>query len=221
MKKTLSFMSKLIIFSVTVYGLFLTLSDTLFVLEALSYFTTLVNLMTALLYVFFILDLVLNQGQNRLLRYFKQSLIVYLTLTLLVYSFVLIPYIIDNDVNYQIWSLKDLIIHYLVPFIVILDYVLFEKKGELKSFYVGMNLFHLVLYVSYVSLYISLGGRFHLNGTETIYPYFFLDIPTIGITVFSFTSIIILMSVVFIGWLVYTIDFILGVPLNLQTFKRK
>jgi hypothetical protein len=114
MKKTLSFIFKLIIFSVTVYGLYLTLSDTPFVIEAFSYFTTLVNVMTALLYVFFILDLVLNQGQNRLLRYFKQSLIVYLTLTLLVYSFVLIPYIIDNDVNYQIWSLKDLIIHYLV-----------------------------------------------------------------------------------------------------------
>ena len=149
LKKTLSFIFKLFTFSLTVYGLYLTLKDTPLIGEVLSYFTTLVNVLTGLMYVFFILDLVLNQGQNRLLRYFKQSLIVYLMLTLLVYSFVLIPYILANDVHYEIWSIKDLIIHYAVPLMVILDYVFFDKKGELKSFYLGMNLFHLGFYVLY------------------------------------------------------------------------
>ncbi len=221
LKKTLSFIFKLFTFSLTVYGLYLTLKDTPLIGEVLSYFTTLVNVLTGLMYVFFILDLVLNQGQNRLLRYFKQSLIVYLMLTLLVYSFVLIPYILANDVHYEIWSIKDLIIHYAVPLMVILDYVFFEKKGELKSFYLGMNLFHLGFYVLYLSFYIALGGRFHLNHVETIYPYFFLDVATIGITNFSLIAITIFLSVIFLGWLVYTIDFILGVPLSLPLDKRK
>jgi hypothetical protein len=221
LKKTLSFIFKLFTFSLTVYGLYLTLKDTPLIGEVLSYFTTLVNVLTGLMYVFFILDLVLNQGQNRLLRYFKQSLIVYLMLTLLVYSFVLIPYILANDVHYEIWSIKDLIIHYAVPLMVILDYVFFEKKGELKSFYLGMNLFHLGIYVLYLSIYIGVGGRFHLNHVETIYPYFFLDVATIGITNFSLIAITIFLSVIFLGWLVYTIDFILGVPLSLPLDKRK
>ncbi|MFZ9197466.1 MAG: Pr6Pr family membrane protein [Bacilli bacterium] len=214
MKNVFSLLFKLLILTITALGIYLTLEDANHLLETLSYFTSFVNVMTGILYIFFLMQLVFKKVESNWIRFFKQTLIVFLALTTIVYSFVLIPYIVDFQIEYVIFSLKDIIIHYAVPLLVILDYAFFDSKGNLKPSYIGGNLFTLSAYVFYLFAYISLGGRFHLNGNETIYPYFFLDVQTLGVETFSWIAFSILGVVMILSWVVYIVDHILGVPLT-------
>ncbi len=221
MKLTLSFLFKLFIFSLSALGVFLTVRDSAYPIEALSYFTTIINIFTALFYALFIIELVLRKTPRPWLRFFKQSLMVYLFMTMLVYSFILIPYIIEEQINYQIFSSKDLLIHYVVPISVLVDYVWFEEKGKIKSFYAFANVWNIIFYVMYLSLYISLGGRFHSGNNLSIYPYFFLNIEQIGLIPVVLICLSILIVVVFVGWVIYMIDQLISIPLKLSQAKRK
>jgi len=221
MNHFLSITFKFIILIITLFGLYLTITDAVNILEVLSYFTSYVNMLTALLYVLFIFNLIFRNVRSSWIYFLKQTLIVFLALTTIVYSFVLIPYIADHQIAYAIFSLKDIFIHFLVPLLVIFDYALFDKKGNLKSFFIGGNLFTLATYVFYLLAYINLGGRFHLNGTETIFPYFFLDVQTLGFETFAWIATAILSIVLLLSWVVYKTDQILGVPLDLNQSKRK
>jgi hypothetical protein len=109
MKLTLSFLFKLLIFSLSTLGVYLTIKDTVYPLAALSYFTTIINILTALFYGLFTIELALRKNRSPLLRFFKQSLMVYLIMTMLVYSFVLIPYILEEQLNYRVFSGEDLL----------------------------------------------------------------------------------------------------------------
>ncbi len=221
MKLTLSFLFKLFIFSLSALGVFLTVRDAAYPIEALSYFTTIINIFTALFYALFIIELVLRKTPRPWLRFLKQSLMVYLVMTMLVYSFILIPYIIEEQINYQIFSSKDLLIHYVVPISVLVDYVWFEEKGKIKSFYAFANVWNIIFYVMYLSLYISLGGRFHSGNNLSIYPYFFLNIEQIGLIPVVLICLSILIVVVFVGWVIYMIDQLISIPLKLSQAKRK
>lgn len=221
MKNNLSIAFKFFILSTTIFGLYLTLIEAVNIVEVLSYFTSFINLLTALLYVLFLFNQIFQKTASHWIHFFKQTLIVFLSLTTIVYSFILIPYISDNHLTYEIFSLKDIFIHYLVPILVILDYAVFDKKGYVKHRYIPGNLLILFIYIVYLFLYINLGGRFHLNGEETLYPYFFLDIPTLGVETFSWIATAILFVVFLLGWVVFKIDQILGIPLELDQSKRK
>jgi hypothetical protein len=221
MKLTLSFLFKLFIFSLSALGVFLTVRDAAYPIEALSYFTTIINIFSALFYALFIIELVLRKTPRPWLRFLKQSLMVYLVMTMLVYSFILIPYIIEEQINYQIFSSKDLLIHYVVPISVLVDYVWFEEKGKIKSFYAFANVWNIIFYVMYLSLYISLGGRFHSGNNLSIYPYFFLNIEQIGLIPVVLICLSILIVVAFVGWVIYMIDQLISIPLKLSQAKRK
>lgn len=202
-------------------GLFLTLKDALRPLEVLSYFTTVINVMTAMVYAWILVGFFLNKPSSTLQRFFKQTLMVYLMLTLIVYSFVLIPYILQNHILYQIFSLKDTLIHYVVPILVFLDYAIFDAKGKLSPVYVGVNYLVLAGYVFYLWAYIALGGRFRLNGEETIFPYFFLDLARLGLPMFVVVCVSIILTTFILGWILYKIDQLLGVDLISKNSKRK
>jgi hypothetical protein len=221
MKLTLSFLFKLFIFSLSALGVFLTVRDAAYPIEALSYFTTIINIFSALFYALFIIELVLRKTPRPWLRFLKQSLMVYLVMTMLVYSFILIPYIIEEQINYQIFSGKDLLIHYVVPISVLVDYVWFEEKGKIKLFYAFANVWNIIFYVMYLSLYTSLGGRFHSGNNLSIYPYFFLNIEQIGLIPVVLICLSILIVVVFVGWVIYMIDQLISIPLKLSQAKRK
>lgn len=221
MKITLSLLFKLFIFSLSTLGVYLTVRDATYPIEALSYFTTIINIFTAFFYALFIIEVVLRKTPRPLLRFFKQSLMVYLIITMLVYSFVLIPYIIEEQINYQIFSGKDILIHYLVPVSVLVDYVWFEEKGKMKSFYAFANVVNGVFYVTYLFLYVFVGGRFHSGNNLSIYPYYFLNIEQMGLIPVMLICLSILIVVVFVGWVIFMIDQLISIPLKLSQVKRK
>ncbi|MGA0875406.1 MAG: Pr6Pr family membrane protein [Bacilli bacterium] len=221
MKLAFSLIFKCFIFMLAIFGIYLTLVNAVNPFETISYFTTLVNGYAVISYLFFIFNLIVKKYPSSLLVFIKQNLMVFLLLTLMVYSFVLIPYITDNQLNYQIFSLKDLVIHYAVPLLVVVDYALFSPKGKIKKSYLFINLLGLVVYLLYLYFYTSLGGRFTLNGTLRIYPYFFLDIPTLGMVNFSLIAVAIMMVVLLLGWCIYQIDELISIPLISPKPKRK
>jgi hypothetical protein len=221
MKLTLSFLFKLIIFSLSTLGVYLTIKDAVYPTEALSYFTTIINIFTALCYVFFIIELVLRKGRSPLLRFFKQSLMVYLIITTVVYSFILIPFIVEEQISYQIFSGEDLLIHYVVPLAVLIDYVFFDEKGKLKSFYPLANVLNVVFYSSYLFFYVLLGGRFHFGDSISIYPYFFLNIERVGLYPVVLICLSIVAVVIFVGWVIYMIDQLVSIPIKINNAKRK
>jgi hypothetical protein len=202
-------------------GVYLTIKDTVYPLEALSYFTTIINILTALFYGLFIIELVLRKGRSPLLRFFKQSLMVYLVMTMFIYSFVLIPYILEEQVNYQIFSGEDLLIHYLVPVAVLIDYVWFDEKGKLKSYYAFANIINFIFYGVYLFVYTLLGGRFHTGNNISLYPYFFLNVDRTGLYPVILICLSILLTVIFVGWVIYMIDHLVSIPLKLNQVKRK
>jgi len=221
MKLTLSFIFKLIIFSLSTLGVYLTVSDASYPIEAIGYFTTIINIFTAFFYALFVIELALRKSRSPLLRFIKQSLIVYLILTMFVYSFILIPYIIEEQVNYQVFSSEDLLIHYVVPFAVLFDYVWFDEKGELKSYYPFANIGNILIYVGYLFIYGLLGGRFHSGNNLSLYPYFFLNIERTGLYPVMLICFSILTMVVFVGWVVYMIDHLVSLPFKQNQVKRK
>jgi hypothetical protein len=221
MKLTLSFLFKLFIFSSSTLGVYLTLKDAAYPIEALSYFTTMINIFTALFYVFFIIELVLRKSRIPLLVFFKQALMAYLVITVIIYSFILIPFIAEDPSSYQIFSRQDVLIHYVVPFSVVVDYILFDEKGKLKSFYPLINGFNIVLYGGYLVTYALLGGRFHFGNNVSAYPYFFLNIEQAGLQSVTLICLSIIALVMFIGWVIYMIDQLISVPLKTNSIKRK
>lgn len=221
MRIVLSFAFKLLVFSLSALGVYLTVKDSTYPLEVFSYYTTIVNVMTILLFALLLILMVVRKNSPPIVRFFKQSLMVQLILTLFVYSFVLIPYITEQQIEYQIFSIEDIIIHYATPIAVLLDYAWFDEKGKFKSGYIITNFFNLLAYVVYLVIYVFFGGRFHTGGTVSIYPYYFLNIENVGLQPFIFICLAIIAVVVFIGWVVYMVDQLLGVTLTLTPTKRK
>ena len=221
MKLTLSLLFKVLIFSLSTLGVYLTVKEAIHPVEALSYFTTIINIVTAFLFGLFIVEIALRKNPSPLMRFFKQSLMVYLILTMVVYSFILIPYIVEEQINYQIFSGKDLIIHYVIPLAVLMDYVWFNEKGKLRPFYIFANLFNIVVYVAYLILYVWVGGRFHSGNNISLYPYFFLNIEELGLFPVLWIALGFFGVVVFVGWVIYMIDQLISIPLSLNQTKRK
>jgi hypothetical protein len=221
MKTAISFVFKLSVFSLSALGVYLTVKDSVYPLEVFSYYTTIVNVFTILLFALLIILMVVGKKPSRLVRFFKQSLMVQLILILFVYSFVLIPYITEQQIDYQIFSIEDVIIHYVTPVVVLLDYAWFDEKGKFKAIDSVTNLLSLFIYVLYLVVYVFFGGRFHTGGTTSMYPYFFLNIEYVGFQPFIFICLAIVAMVIFIGWVVYMVDQLVGVSLTLTPSKRK
>jgi hypothetical protein len=215
MPKISSIIYKLIGASLVTYGIAINLFGSTNMLELMSYFTMISNLMVVLVLSLNALVLLkVIRLDERMLIKIKCSTIVATVLMMLVYNFVLIPYLRVNIPTYQIYSSKDIFIHFLSPIIILADYIFFDEKGLLEyrdSF--SFN-YYLLIYVAYVIVYELLGGRFIIGGVETIYPYFFLNIEQQGIWLTLFISLMIALVFIGFGLILVFVDQILKRPIK-------
>jgi hypothetical protein len=182
MPKISSIIYKLIGASLVAYGITINLVGSTNMLELMSYFTMISNLMVvAVLSLAALVSLKVIRIDESLFRKIKGATIVATILMMFVYNFILVQYLRTNIPSYQIYSIKDIFIHFLSPIIILADYLLFDKKGlfEYRDAFFFMN--YLLVYFVYLVVYELLGGRFIISGVETIYPYFFLNIEQQGI----------------------------------------
>jgi hypothetical protein len=215
MSKIYSVIYKLVGASLVAYGIAINLIGSRNILELMSYFTMISNLMV--LVVLSLSALVLLKVirlDERLLNKIKHSIIVASILMLLVYNFVLIPYMIINVPAYQIYSLKDIFIHYLSPIIILADYVIFDEKGLLEYRDAFGFIYYLFIYMAYIIVYNLLGGRFNISGVESIYPYFFLNIEQQGIWLTLFICSMIVAVFIGFGITLVCVDHLLKRPIK-------
>ena len=215
MPKISSIIYKLIGASLVAYGIAINLVGSRNMLELMSYFTMISNLMVVLVLSLNALVLLkVIRLDERLLIKIKCSTIVATVLMMLVYNFVLIPYLRVNIPTYQIYSLKDIFIHFLSPIIILADYLFFDEKGLLEYRDGFSFIYYLLIYVAYVIVYDLLGGRFIISGVESIYPYFFLNIEQQGILLTLFISLIIALVFIGFGLILVFVDHLLKRPIK-------
>jgi hypothetical protein len=215
MLKIASIVYKLIAALLVAYGIAINLVGSSNILELMSYFTMISNLMVVVVLLLSALTLFkLIKIDEQLFRKIKGATIVATILMMLVYNFILIPYMRVNIPTYQIYSIKDIFIHFLSPIIIMADYLLFDEKGLFDYRDAFSFMYYLLIYFVYLITYELLGGRFIVSGVETIYPYFFLNIEEQGIWL---TLLIILMiGLVFtsFGLVLVWVDQILKRPIK-------
>ena len=215
MPKISSIIYKLIGASLVAYGITINLVGSTNMLELMSYFTMISNLMVvAVLSLAALVSLKVIRIDESLFRKIKGATIVATILMMLVYNFVLIPYLRVNIPTYQIYSLKDIFIHFLSPIIILADYIFFDEKGLLEYRDGFSFIYYLLIYVAYVIVYELLGGRFIISGVETIYPYFFLNIEQQGIWLTLLNILMIGLVFTAFGLLLVWVDQILKRPIK-------
>ena len=215
MPKISSIIYKLIGASLVAYGIAINLVGATNMLELMSYFTMISNLMVVLVLSLNALVLLkVIRLDERLLIKIKCSTIVATVLMMIVYNFVLIPYLRVNIPTYQIYSSKDIFIHFLSPIIILADYIFFDEKGLLEYRDGFSFIYYLLIYVAYVIVYELLGGRFIISGVESIYPYFFLNIEQQGIWLTLLISLMIALVFIGFGLILVFVDQILKRPIK-------
>lgn len=148
------------------------------VLEQMSYYTLQSNLLcTQFFAVILILELCEWPADGRGYRIIKCALTMCILVTFIIYHFVLAPSLARQGLGLN--TSYNLLLHYLMPLGVFADWLFFDKKGEIRPveplFWAAIPL----LYLLYVVIYTSLGGRYQ-NSIGTA-PYFFLDTASLGI----------------------------------------
>jgi hypothetical protein len=215
MPKISSIIYKLIGASLVAYGITINLVGSTNMLELMSYFTMISNLMVvAVLSLAALVSLKVIRIDESLFRKIKGATIVATILMMFVYNFILVQYLRTNIPSYQIYSIKDIFIHFLSPIIILADYLLFDEKGlfEYRDAFFFMN--YLLVYFVYLVVYELLGGRFIISGVETIYPYFFLNIEQQGIWLTLLISLMIALVFIGFGLILVFVDQILKRPIK-------
>lgn len=198
---------KIIFLFSAIYGIGLNLVGASNIIEQLSYFTLVSNMAVALVMILGLLQIYnLIKLNQTYLRVFKGATIISALTTVLIYSFVLIPYLRTNNIDYEIFSLEDLLLHYITPGFVLLDYLLFDQKGQYRIKDIIAFVYFPIGYLLYLVIYVLLGGRFSISGGYTIFPYFFLDYITYGIVQTLGYILLVLITFVGLGLLLYWFD---------------
>lgn len=167
----------------------------------------------ALCFVFFLIlvfknisDLKNNgvKGSTVFLPHFKGGVTMTITVTFITYHFILAPQFLCANSSYNLFTWQNLLVHYFVPIAVILDWIIFDEKSSFRWF---DPIFWLLLPISYfifILIRARLGGVIEIM--ESSYPYFFIDVDTLGwLIVFKNASIFIL-GFLILGYLIYIID---------------
>jgi hypothetical protein len=215
MSKTVSITYKIIGAILVAYGIAINLVGSTNMLELMSYFTMISNLMVvAVLSLAALVLLKVIKIDEPLFRKLKGATIVATILMMVVYNFILIQYLRINIPSYEIYSIKDIFIHFISPIIILLDYLLFDEKGlfEYRDAFSFLN--YLLVYFVYLIVYELLGGRFIISGVETIYPYFFLNIEEQGIWLTLLNILMIGLVFTGFGLLLVWVDQILKRPIK-------
>ena len=169
--------------------------------KTLLMFTCLSN---ALCIVYFLIDIIYlsknyKKDNTTFLPSVKGIAMMSITITFLVAQFVL-KMKLSFTSSYEISFLG---LHYLVPIMTILDWLLFDKKGQIRLYY--PLVWCLAPYLYFISALISAqyGSGF---GIDSRYPYPFMNVEELGINKVYITLIIMTFIFVFIGYIYYYAD---------------
>ena len=207
----------------------LSLHDKIKNINMLSYFTIQSNIvcffvmLCSIGHSFISIKKRIYHNYARIHLFLKGLALLMITITFLTYNIVLTGngFSMDNGLNDTL-SINDKIVHFIVPALTWIEFLFFQPKGSFKAVDPIRWLFAPVAYF----IFIMVKARY-VNATTygdgiKRYPYFFMDVETYGTWyvvkyVFIFTIVTLI-----IGYIIRSIDFMLGmIYTKVQKFRLK
>jgi hypothetical protein len=127
-----------------------------------------------------------------------------ITLTLLIFHFLLRPTLFSmSDGASYVSSPANIIVHYVVPLMVLTDWLLFDRKGMFKK---TDPLVWTIIPWAYFAFSLVRAQFAAFSNSDSRYPYFFIDIDKYGVGQVALNVLLIAVSYVTLGYILYLID---------------
>ena len=172
------------------------------------YFTIQTNAVAAVLFAIFTLLTVKELHEKGHLGYsgYFPRLTMVSVVSILVMSISYWAIIAPNSIL-NIWTFPNITKHGITPLLLILDYALFTRPGSIKHRDVYYGTIFPLGFVALTYIAVALGYTYErFDGTIVNYPYFFLDVSTLGIVAVGAYITGLMLFVILLGYILYFID---------------
>lgn len=175
--------------------------DGVFNFAVLNCFTVLVCLLCVVYYAVSIILLLGNKASADAMwcPMLKGMSVTALTVTVLVSRFVLGAHVSLNSPE----GIAHLLLDYVLPVLVILDWILFDKKGQMTLYSPILWLIGPFIYIVYVMVAVQFGANL---GAGARYPYPFLNVDELGWPAVIFQIFVLMAAFIALGYIYYGID---------------
>jgi hypothetical protein len=169
------------------------------------YYTIISNLVClAFFFVVFFSQIFGILKENSLYYATKLAITIDILITMIAFELIVRPYVY-YVAGYSSNNIRDTIVHLIVPIMVFMDYILFDKKKNLKFSYIPVSFILPVFYAIFVFFYSHAGGTFRAFKQISNYPYVFMNFEKYGNITFGFYAAILAVFAI-IGCLIVYID---------------
>jgi hypothetical protein len=181
-----------------VFGVF----DGTFNIGVLNYFTTLSNLLCVVYFSADIVHVIKNRRAEEITTWrpaLKGIAMMGVTITMLVSHFILGMGFSMGDRM----GLSLLAVHYVVPILTILDWLLFDKKGQISAAAPLTWAIAPLVYFAYAMIAARIGDGI---GSHSRYPYPFIDVDVLGWGKVLSTVFVLVIGFIVLGYGFYFVD---------------
>jgi hypothetical protein len=223
-KKLMSVLIKILIVAAGSLGIIAQATTVANRIAMLYFFTIQANLLCVVSFIFILFidnhHFAHSDRQKESFSKYKFALSVSMLIVMFTYQLMLKP----NSEYYQnlkgISIVYDLCLHYIVPILVILDWIIFDSKDCLSWKTPFWSLVFPFFYLGFVFIRANTGNPFFNGYRLSNYPYFFLDIETIGFIRVSFWIAALVVSLLTVGYLFIIINKLFVRLVNIDRSKR-
>lgn len=136
----------------------------------------------------------------------KFYLMIYMVIVMLVYNFVLVPNARVTRTGKDIYSFYDCVAHIGLPLLVVIDYFSYTVHYQYSISTLFLSLVYPLLYCVMIFLkgYLKFGKEY--EHSKNYYPYFFVDLETLGIKKVGINILMVLGAIMIIGGLTLFIN---------------
>ncbi|MDR1034281.1 MAG: Pr6Pr family membrane protein [Bifidobacteriaceae bacterium] len=178
------------------------------ILSILSYYTILSNILVIVFFAWLLFYTVVARQLDTPRPFYtvKGAVTVAITLTFLVFHFMLRPTMFTMGSADYVNSPANVLVHYVVPLMTIADWLLFDKKGNFKKL---DPIKWLLIPLTYL-VFALIRAQFIPIGTQSRYPYFFIDLDQLGVAQVALNVVSIAVGLVILGYVIYFIDYLMS-----------
>lgn len=175
----------------------------------LIYYTIQSNILCLVVISMVIVDTIIKikregiKGENISFPKLKGATTMAITVTFLVFHVILKPTLFDMGMGEYASSFGNISVHYVTPLMFILDWVLFDKKFVYKKTDPIIWTMIPLAYFVFAIIRAQIGGI--IAGTDSRYPYFFIDIDQYGWMVALFVLGLLIFFIA-LGYIILLID---------------
>ena len=207
-------------------GIILNLYNTNDVTIILSYYTSQINIMCLINFIVVEVAEIRNKDyrSSEIYYFIKGQLVMAVLMMIIIFNlsllprFDMIPNTFERRTVYK--TISNVLLHEVSPILVILDYILFDNKGNFKKYYPIAWFFIPLNYLIYVYIYSLNGGYFYNTGGSNKFAYFFLDYRKVGYEGVINWLIVIIITILILGYIIVIIDNLLAKLRKKKIYKN-